>query len=132
MTRSHGLAIDQGITNTKAQLIDAAGSVVAQAASAPSVRYPQPAWVEQDPLALWRTVQETVDRCLQAVDRSALAAVAVTNQHESVMLWERRTGRASCGSASALRRSAMSRRSKCSWPMAARAAMSCSCDFRRI
>jgi glycerol kinase len=92
MARSHILAIDQGTTNTKAQLIDAAGSVAAQAASAPSVSYPQPAWVEQDPLALWRTVQEAVDRCLRAVDTSTLAAVAITNQRESVMLWERRTG----------------------------------------
>jgi glycerol kinase len=86
------LAIDQGTTNTKALVIDAAGAVVAQASSAPSVSYPQPAWVEQDPLVLWRTVQEAVDQCLQAVDASTLAAVAVTNQRESVMVWERRTG----------------------------------------
>ena len=92
MARSYILAIDQGTTNTKAQLIDAAGAVVAQASSAPAVRYPHPAWVEQDPRALWRTVEEAVDQCLQAVDPSMLAAVAITNQRESVMLWERRTG----------------------------------------
>lgn len=43
-------------------------------------------------MVLWRTVQEAVDQCLQAVDQSTLTAVAITNQRESVMLWERRTG----------------------------------------
>ncbi len=92
MIRSAILAIDQGTTNTKAQVIDVSGSVVAQASSALAVSYPYPAWVEQDPLALWHTVQQAVDQCLLEIDPSTLAAVAITNQRESVLLWERRTG----------------------------------------
>jgi glycerol kinase len=46
------LAIDQGTTNTKALLVDATGAIVAQASRPVAVRYPEPAWVEQDPRAL--------------------------------------------------------------------------------
>jgi glycerol kinase len=53
--------------------------------------YPEPAWVEQDPLALWQSVQEAIDECLQ--DKPHLAAIAISNQRESVILWERSTGR---------------------------------------
>lgn len=85
------LAIDQGTTNTKAILVDAAGNVLRRAARPLAVSYPQAAWVEQDPLALWQSVQEAVAECLDGAP--PLAAVAVTNQRESVVLWERATGR---------------------------------------
>jgi glycerol kinase len=84
------LAIDQGTTNTKAILVNPAGEVLRRASRPLSVTYPQPAWVEQDPLALWRSVQEAIDECLQ--DETELAAVAISNQRESVVLWERATG----------------------------------------
>lgn len=84
------LAIDQGTTNTKAILVDEAGSVIRRASRPLAVSYPQTAWVEQDPLALWQSVQDAVDECLQGAP--ALAAVAVTNQRESVVLWERASG----------------------------------------
>jgi glycerol kinase len=92
MSREVILAIDQGTTNTKAMLVDATGTITSQASCTPSINYPHPAWVEQDPLELWRTVREAVDQCMQASDHPVLAAVAITNQRESVMLWERRTG----------------------------------------
>lgn len=85
------LAIDQGTTNTKAILVDKNGAVTARASRALDVSYPQPAWVEQAPQALWQSVQAAVDECLQ--DAPDLATVAVTNQRESVVLWERATGR---------------------------------------
>lgn len=87
------LAIDQGTTNTKALLVNAEGQVEKRASRSLAVRYPQPAWVEQDPLALWRSVQEAIDECLQSLPTTELAAVAVTNQRESVVMWERETGR---------------------------------------
>jgi len=94
MTR-HILAIDQGTTNTKALLIDPQGQVVAEASCALAVEYPRPGWVEQDPLAIWQSVREAVAACLaQAVQAGeSLAAVAITNQRESVVAWERATGR---------------------------------------
>ncbi|MCB0167772.1 MAG: glycerol kinase, partial [Anaerolineae bacterium] len=86
------LAIDQGTTNTKVLLIDRAGQVIGRAARPLEVTYPQPAWVEQNPTALWRSVQDAIDECLQAAPRVNLMAIAVTNQRESVVMWERATG----------------------------------------
>jgi len=87
------LAIDQGTTNTKALLVDGAGSVAARASRTVETSYPRPAWVEQDGLALWTSVAQVVDECLAGGAASRLMAVAITNQRESVLLWERATGR---------------------------------------
>jgi glycerol kinase len=86
------LAIDQGTTNTKALLVDAAGIVVSRAARPLRQTFPHPGWVEQDAAAIWQSVQEAIDECLQAAGEYELAALAITNQRESVMLWERQTG----------------------------------------
>jgi glycerol kinase len=86
------LAIDQGTTNTKALLVDATGAVVGRASCPVEVRYPQPAWVEQDPRALWQTVRAAVDECLEAAGDPPLAAVAVSNQRETALIWDRRSG----------------------------------------
>jgi glycerol kinase len=88
------LAIDQGTTNTKAILVDQRGHVVARASHSPDVNYPQPAWVEQDPAQIWRTVVESIDDCLVQIDDPKIAAVAVTNQRETVLAWNRKTGKA--------------------------------------
>src|SRR6478672_11646259 len=87
------LAIDQGTTNTKVLLIDVYGAVIAQASRPLAQRYPQPAWVEQDAAAIWQSVREAIDECLAFAADPSLVAVAVTNQRESVMLWERESGR---------------------------------------
>jgi glycerol kinase len=93
MPGRHVLAIDQGTTNTKALLFDERGEVVSRAARPVAVAFPQPGWVEQDAGALWTTVQEAIQECLaQAGDRS-VEAVGVSNQRESVLVWERETGR---------------------------------------
>jgi glycerol kinase len=86
------LGIDQGTTNTKALLASSEGEVIGRGSQPLDVSYPQPAWVEQDPLDLWKSIQAAVDCCLANADRTRIAAVAVTNQRESVVLWERRTG----------------------------------------
>ncbi|MCB0085335.1 MAG: glycerol kinase, partial [Caldilineaceae bacterium] len=84
------LAIDQGTTNTKAILVDETGKVLARAARPLAVSYPQPAWVEQDPRALWQSVLDAVGECLAG--QSTPVAIGVSNQRESVVLWERATG----------------------------------------
>ena len=86
------LAIDQGTTNTKALLVDPAGSVVAARSVRVRVSFPQPGWVESDGLELWRTVEDAVSACLQGVDGARIAAVAIANQRESVLVWDRATG----------------------------------------
>lgn len=86
------LAIDQGTTNTKALLVSATGAIVARASCPVDVAYPQPAWVEQDGRALWRSVREAADACLEQAGDPPLAAVAISNQRETALLWDRRTG----------------------------------------
>lgn len=92
MTTRAILAIDQGTTNTKALLVDSQGTILARAARPLSVQCPKPAWVEQDPLALWNSVREAIDDCLDRAGRPRPAAIAITNQRESVIVWNRRTG----------------------------------------
>jgi glycerol kinase len=86
------LAIDQGTTNTKALLVNAAGVVVARAARPLAVSYPQAGWVEQDARELWRSVDEAVGDCLAAHPGVHVAALALSNQRESVVCWERSSG----------------------------------------
>lgn len=85
------LAIDQGTTNTKAVLVNQAGRMTHRASRGQPVTYPRPAWVEQDPMAIWRSVQGVIDGVL--ADGAAIAAVGISNQRESVILWERESGR---------------------------------------
>ncbi len=92
MSEKNILAIDQGTTNTKALLLNDRGEVTARASATVITTFPQPAWVEQDPLQVWQSVREAVDACLAAAHNPPLAAIAITNQRESVMIWERQTG----------------------------------------
>jgi glycerol kinase len=86
------LAIDQGTTNTKAILVDAAGQIVANASTALNVAYPQPSWVEQDAEAIWQSVQRVVQEVL-ATTTTPPVAIGISNQRESVVLWERATAK---------------------------------------
>jgi glycerol kinase len=92
MARTHILAIDQGTTNTKVLMFDDAGGVVARASRPVAIAFPQPSWVEQDPDALWRSVEDGIEACLSATSLRP-DVVAVTNQRESVLVWERASGR---------------------------------------
>jgi glycerol kinase len=91
MSRSHVLAIDQGTTNTKALLFDDRGQVVARASEPVPVVFPRPGWVEQDPAALWRSVEDAIAACLAGTPVTP-DVLAVTNQRESVLVWDRATG----------------------------------------
>ncbi len=86
------LAIDQGTTNSKALLVAQDGTILANASQPLAVRYPQPAWVEQDPLELWASVRAVIDACLRAAPGIRPHAIAIANQRESILLWERKTG----------------------------------------
>jgi len=89
MTGAAVLAIDQGTTNTKAILVDGAGTIVERGNSPVPIRHPRPGWVEQDADSIWHSVLEAMDSCLNA---APVAAVGISNQRESVVLWDRRTG----------------------------------------
>jgi glycerol kinase len=87
------LAIDQGTSNTKVLLLDELGRVVSRAIRPVEIGFPRPGWVEQDAVALWQTVVDAIDDCLDRVPGTSVDAVGVSNQRESVLVWERATGR---------------------------------------
>jgi glycerol kinase len=93
MPGAHVLAVDQGTTNTKVLLFDERGDVVARASRPVDIAFPQPGWVEQDAMAIWRSVDEAIDECLEQASGRRPHAVGISNQRESVVVWDRATGR---------------------------------------
>lgn len=89
---SHVLAIDQGTTNSKVLLMDGDGRVVASGSCPVPTLYPKPGWVEQDACALWNSVRTAIDACLAAVPGVRVAAIGISNQRESLLAWDRKTG----------------------------------------
>jgi glycerol kinase len=86
------LAIDQGTTNSKAILVSDTGALISRGASPVGISYPQPGWVEQDPKRIWQSVCEAVRTCLDARPDVSVEAVAISNQRESVTVWDAETG----------------------------------------
>src|SRR5262245_5237554 len=88
------LSIDQGTTSTRALVIDDSGVCRGSAQREFTQHFPRPGWVEQGPLGIWRTVCDVVPQALaQArIQAGGLAAVGITNQRETVVLWDRATG----------------------------------------
>ena len=93
MTRYIG-AIDQGTTSTRFIVFDRAGDTIATAQMEHRQIYPQPGWVEHDPLEIWRNTQTVIAEALRGAGLTArdLAAVGITNQRETTLLWDRATG----------------------------------------
>jgi glycerol kinase len=87
------LAIDQGTTSTRAILFDAAGQARSTAQIELTQHYPQPGWVEHDPEEIWRSVVAACREAAAAAD-GPIAAIGITNQRETTVLWERATGAA--------------------------------------
>src|SRR5687768_10882003 len=87
-------AIDQGTTSSRFMLFDEQGAVVAAAQREHAQIYPAPGWVEHDATEIWRNTQAVIATALQTsdVDRNDLAAVGVTNQRETTVVWNRHTG----------------------------------------
>jgi glycerol kinase len=89
------LAIDQGTTSTRALVYNAAGQCLGSAGRELTQHYPQPGWVEHDADEIWQSVGEVVPRALEraGVAGKDVTAIGVTNQRETVVLWDRATGR---------------------------------------
>ena len=92
---THVLAIDQGTTSSRAILFDGDMAMVAVGQEEFPQHFPASGWVEHDPADLWST---TAGACRQAIERAGvgpddIAAIGITNQRETVVLWERDTGR---------------------------------------
>ena len=93
MTRYIG-AIDQGTTSTRFIVFDRSGETIASAQMEHRQIYPQPGWVEHDPLEIWRNTQAVIAEALRGADLTHrdLAAIGITNQRETTLLWDRATG----------------------------------------
>jgi glycerol kinase len=89
------LALDQGTTSSRALLFDAAGRVVRVAQHEFPQHFPQPGWVEHDPEEIWDSQIRAARDVLAAarVDAGEVAAIGITNQRETALVWERRSGR---------------------------------------
>ncbi len=88
------LAIDAGTTNSRALLINQKGEIVAGEGKPFIQHYPQHGWVEHNPGELWQTQKEVIERLLWKMKLSAqdIAAIGITNQRETTILWDRQTG----------------------------------------
>ena len=88
-------AIDHGTTSTRCILFDALGSPIATAQRGQTMHYPRPGWVELDMEEVWNRTQECIHEVLRAAGAAPadVAAIGITNERESVVLWDRRTGR---------------------------------------
>lgn len=87
------LAIDQGTTNTKVLLVAPDGRVLGRASRAMRLDHPQPGWSEQNTEAIWTSVVEAIGEMTATMLDVAVAAVAISNQRETVVLWDATSGR---------------------------------------
>ena len=91
---SYILALDQGTTSSRALIFDAEGSIRAQAQREFSQHFPQPGWVEHDAMEIWHTQLATAREAIQlaGLQGADIAALGISNQRETTVLWERSSG----------------------------------------
>ena len=89
------LALDQGTTSSRAIVFDRKGSAIANAQKEFKQIYPQPGWVEHDPMEIWSSQMEVITTVLTRnnLQVSQMVAAGITNQRETAIVWERATGR---------------------------------------
>lgn len=94
MKKRHVLAIDQGTTSSRAMIFDESGHSAAVAQKEFKQIYPQDGWVEHDPEEIWQSVLDVCRRVLRQADDTgiAVAGIGITNQRETTLVWDRRTG----------------------------------------
>jgi len=86
------LAIDQGTTGSRAIIYDRCGRQQAAAYRELGQHFPKPGWVEHDPVDIWQGVLDSVQDALSQVPQCSVAAIGITNQRETTVVWDRETG----------------------------------------
>ncbi|HET6671802.1 MAG TPA: glycerol kinase GlpK [Agromyces sp.] len=88
------LAIDQGTTSSRAIIFDKAGSIISTGQLEHEQIFPKAGWVEHDPMEIWRNTGEVIGQALGKANltRHNIAAVGITNQRETAVVWDRTTG----------------------------------------
>jgi glycerol kinase len=89
------LAIDQGTTSSRAIIFDHKGTIVSTGQKEHQQIFPKAGWVEHDPMEIWDNVREVIGQALSRADltRHDIAAVGITNQRETAVVWDRNTGK---------------------------------------
>src|SRR6476469_3166608 len=90
----HVIAIDQGTTASTVLVLDEELRVRGRGYREFRQIYPQPGWVEHDPEDIWGSVTHALGAALATVDAGSIAAIGITNQRETSVLWDRASGRA--------------------------------------
>jgi len=95
MSKDHLLALDQGTSSSRAIVFHRSGRMVAQAQRELPQIYPRPGWVEHDPMEIWQAQFAVAQQAMAQAGLTAadIAAIGITNQRETTVLWDRRTGR---------------------------------------
>ena len=88
------LTLDQGTTSSRAILFNHNGAIVSLAQKEFTQIYPKPGWVEHDPMEIWSSQASVITEAVlqKGVDRGQLAAIGITNQRETTIVWDRQTG----------------------------------------
>jgi len=88
-------AIDQGTTSTRCMIFDKKGNVIGISQKEHQQIYPQPGWVEHDPLEIWKRTQDVIHSVISntELEKGDIAAVGITNQRETTIVWDKRTGK---------------------------------------
>ena len=89
---SYILALDQGTSSSRAVLFDHSGGIAALAQQEIRQIYPQPGWVEHDARDIWAAQLAVARQCLQKIPVAQVLAIGITNQRETTLLWDRKTG----------------------------------------
>jgi glycerol kinase len=87
------LAIDQGTTSSRAIVFDKKGNIIAVAQQEFTQFFPKPGWVEHDANEIWQSVQNVVREVLREIKPTDIAAIGITNQRETAVVWDKRTGK---------------------------------------
>ncbi|MGN0587153.1 MAG: FGGY family carbohydrate kinase, partial [Oscillospiraceae bacterium] len=92
------MALDQGTTSSRCILFDKNGAEVSKAQKEFTQYYPKPGWVEHDPVEIWAAQMGVAKEAMlmAGADSSDIAAIGITNQRETVIVWEKDTGRPVC------------------------------------
>lgn len=92
------IALDEGTTSARAIMFDRQSNIVSMAQHEIPQKYPHPGWVEQDPMDIYANQYAALTECIakSGVELCEIAAVGITNQRETVVVWDRTTGRPVC------------------------------------
>ena len=95
MAKKYVAAIDQGTTSTRFIVFDRQGQIICRNQQEHQQIYPQPGWVEHNPEEIWQRTQSVIKNALEIgnIDPKDIAALGITNQRETTIIWDRKTGK---------------------------------------